>query len=106
MSEYYVYILTNQARRPLYVGVTNNIHRRLEEHRTAAENFVRKYHLDKLVYVEETDTVTDAIAREKQLKHWTRDWKLQLIASQNPTFDDLLDPRSGASSQASSSRQG
>jgi putative endonuclease len=85
--EAYVYILTNQARSTLYIGVTGNPSRRLEEHFSeAADGFTKKYHLKRVVYIELVDTIELAIAREKQLKSWRRQWKINLM---NPTWQDL-----------------
>ena len=89
MRDYYVYILCNTYR-TLYVGVTNDLHARLHEHRNAAgHSFTRKYGIDRLVYVESTKYVTEAIAREKQLKGWLRWRKIALIESVNPGWEDL-----------------
>ena len=87
---YYVYILTNQTDNVMYIGVTNDLERRLYEHKHhLIEGFTRDYRVDKLVYFEETSDVYSAIAREKQLKGWTRSKKNALIASKNPTWSDL-----------------
>lgn len=87
---YYVYILTNKNNTTLYIGVTNNIVKRLFEHRTRLiEGFTKRYRLKKLVYLEEYNDVNEAIAREKQLKNWHREWKLNLIRKVNPEFIDL-----------------
>ncbi len=74
--QYYVYIITNKSNKVLYVGVTNNLKRRMFEHKNKlAEGFSMKYNLNKLVYYEMTDDVQSALAREKQLKNWHREWK-------------------------------
>ncbi len=87
---YYVYILTNKNNSVIYVGITNDLHRRLYEHKTEQiEGFTKKYHLHKLVYFEEYSNVKDAIEREKQLKHWVRNKKNSLIQEQNPNWDDF-----------------
>lgn len=87
---YYVYILTNKNNTTLYIGVTNNIVKRLFEHRTGlVEGFTKRYRLKKLVYLEEYNDINEAIAREKQLKNWHREWKLNLIRKVNPEFNDL-----------------
>jgi putative endonuclease len=87
---YYVYILTNQSNRVLYVGVTNSIERRLYEHKTKLnKGFTAKYNLNKLVYIEETDDVGWAIGREKQIKGGSRLDKIDLINKENPLWDDL-----------------
>ena len=87
----YVYILTNKNNTTLYVGVTKDIYRRANEHNDkVVEGFTNKYNLNKLVYVEETKRPSDAIAREKQIKHWIREKKDALINSINPEWKDLL----------------
>jgi len=87
---YYVYILTNYGETTFYIGVTNDISRRLWEHKNKFVNsFSAKYNLNKLVYYEQFESQIDAINREKQLKNWHRDWKLNLIRSINPNFKDL-----------------
>ena len=86
---YYVYILAND-RPTLYIGVTRNLAKRMDEHqRGLVEGFTQKYHLKKLLYAEPFDQLVDALAREKQLKHWNRQWKLDLIKEHNPSFRDL-----------------
>ena len=87
---YYVYILTNASHHSLYIGVTNHLERRLYEHRAELlDGFTKQYHLHKLVYYEAAGDVNAAIAREKQLKGWTRKKKEDLIASVNPRWEDL-----------------
>ena len=87
---YYVYILTNKNDNVLYIGMTNDLLRRVYEHKQGIyKGFSQRYHLTKLVYFEETDDVTDAIGREKQLKLWHRDWKMNLIKKENPELTDL-----------------
>ncbi len=87
---YYVYILANKRNGTLYVGVTNNIARRLREHKIGAiEGFTKKYHVYTLVYYEQYDFIYDAIQREKNIKAWRRRWKLDLIESINPEWKDL-----------------
>jgi len=88
---YYVYIMTNQSR-TLYVGLTNNILRRVLEHKTGLiEGFTHRYNIDTLVYVESFGDVDSAIAREKQIKNWRREKKLRLINQENPDWRDLSD---------------
>jgi len=88
---YYVYIMTNQSR-TLYVGLTNNIQRRVQEHKTGQiEGFGRHYNIDTVVYVESFGDVSSAIAREKQIKRWRREKKLRLIIQENPDWRDLSD---------------
>jgi len=89
-KQYYVYILTNKTNKVLYIGVTNNLPRRMFEHKNKlVKGFTNKYNLKKLVYYEETDNVVSAILREKQLKNWHRKWKIDLINEFNPTWKDL-----------------
>lgn len=89
---YFVYILTNRTHRSLYVGVTSDLPRRLYEHKNElADGFTKKYHIHKLVYFEETPDVNVAIAREKQLKGWTRAKKNALIETMNPDWTDLAE---------------
>jgi len=86
---YYVYIMSSQTR-VLYVGVTNDLERRVAEHRSASvEQFTGRYRAHQLVYYEETSDVRAAIERERQLKGWTRRRKLDLIQSANPGWRDL-----------------
>jgi len=85
-----VYILTNYLNTTLYIGVTNNLLRRIYEHKTEEnKSFSQKYKLNKLIYFEITETIESAINREKQLKNWKREWKLDLIKKVNPSFKDL-----------------
>jgi putative endonuclease len=86
---YYVYILASSSR-ALYIGVTNDIERRLYEHRTGiASAFTRRYSVHHLVYVETATSPRDAINRELQLKRWTRTKKIALIEATNPAWDEL-----------------
>ena len=88
----YVYILASRRNGTLYIGVTNNLSRRTYEHREdLVAGFTRTYGVKKLVYYEAHETVPLAIQREKNLKHWVRKWKLDLIESQNPEWRDLWD---------------
>jgi len=88
--EYYVYILTNKSNQVLYIGVTNNLQRRIYEHqRGLVKGFSKRYNLKKLVYYEVTPSIKEAIAREKQLKNWHRQWKINLITQSNPCWKDL-----------------
>ncbi len=86
-----VYILTNQHHTTLYVGVTSDLPKRISQHRDKfyPTSFTAKYHINKLVYFESLPTITDAIAREKQLKAGSRKKKLDLINTMNPKWDDL-----------------
>lgn len=86
----FVYIMANTVNTVLYICVTNNLERRIHEHRQGlGDGFTKKYNVKKLVYFESTNDPMVAISREKQLKNWHRDWKLNLIMQQNPTFKDL-----------------
>ena len=90
MKKYYVYILTSKTNSTMYVGVTNDINRRLYEHKNGLiDGFTKKYNVHKLVYLEETDSIDDAIAREKQIKGWSREKKNQLVETMNPMWKDL-----------------
>ena len=87
---YYVYILTNQTDKVMYIGVTNDLKRRLYEHKNELiDGFTKKYHVHKLVYYESYKDVRLAIAREKQLKGFLRIKKNELVEKTNPTWDDL-----------------
>jgi len=87
---YYVYIITNKRRGTLYTGMTNNIMRRGFEHKEKlVPGFTKRYNLDRIVHSEEFANVSDAIKREKQVKNWHRDWKVNLIEENNPDWDDL-----------------
>jgi putative endonuclease len=82
---YWVYLLASRRNRTLYIGVANNPRMRLEQHHAGSgSEFVKKYGVHRLVHVEEFSLPLDAIAREKQLKDWRRDWKIQLIEKENP----------------------
>ena len=90
MKKYYVYILTNHTKTTLYIGVTNNLERRLYEHKNKLiDGFSKRYNLNKLVYYEETTSIESAIEREKQLKGYTRSKKDTLIITKNPYWEDL-----------------
>jgi putative endonuclease len=90
--QYYVYILTNKTNKVLYIGVTNNLERRIFEHKNKlVEGFTKKYNLSKLIYYEATSDIHSALEREKQLKNWHRDWKINLISRSNPAWKDLSD---------------
>jgi putative endonuclease len=87
---YYVYLLASRKHGALYIGVTNDILRRVHEHQTkAVGGFTARYTVDKLVWFEIYDDTMTAIAREKELKKWRRDWKIRLIEQQNPEWVDL-----------------
>lgn len=87
---YYVYLLTNWNNQVMYVGVTNNLERRIYEHKNKLiDGFTKKYHVDKLVYFETTSDVLAAIEREKQIKKWRREKKDLLVIATNPEWKDL-----------------
>jgi putative endonuclease len=87
---YYVYLLASKKHGTLYLGVTNDLVRRVYEHRTkAVPGFTSRYGIDKLVWFEIHDTAEAAITREKELKKWRRDWKIRLIEESNPAWVDL-----------------
>ncbi len=89
-NQYFVYILANKSNKVLYIGVTNDLERRMYEHKNKmVTGFTNKYNLTKLVYFEETSDVKSAIEREKQLKNWHREWKINLINRFNPDWKDL-----------------
>ena len=96
MSKGYVYFLTNFQRSTLYIGVTNDISRRVWNHKEGkGSKFTSKYKLTILVYAEEYDSISDAIAREKQLKNWRKKWKWELVKSQNPGLVDWYETLRG-----------
>ena len=87
---YYIYILTNWSNEVMYIGVTNNLKRRMFEHKNKlVEGFTKTYNLNKLVYYEYTSDVVCAIKREKQLKRWSREKKNCLVESKNPEWLEL-----------------
>ncbi|MBF0521919.1 MAG: GIY-YIG nuclease family protein [Candidatus Omnitrophica bacterium] len=88
--QYHVYILASQKEGTLYIGVTNDLLRRVYEHKNNfIKGFTEKYRVHDLVYFEATDSIGSAIAREKQLKKWNRQWKIRLIVKSNPEWKDL-----------------
>jgi len=90
MKKFYVYILASQKNGTLYTGVTSDLIKRIYEHKqNLVEGFTKKYNVCQLVYFEETSDVTSAIEREKRLKSWKRNWKIELIEKQNPKWKDL-----------------
>lgn len=92
MKQYCVYILTNKNNTALYIGVTNNLQKRIWEHKNKiTKGFTKKYNCEKLVYFEQTENVYSALEREKQLKNWRRQWKENLISKSNPEWKDLFD---------------
>ena len=89
---YYVYILASRKDGAISIGVTNDVVRRVYEHRIkAVPGFTSKYNITQLVWFEIYEDPTSAIAREKELKKWKRDWKVQLIEAQNPDWNDLYE---------------
>jgi len=87
---YYVYILASQPRGTLYVGITNDIVRRVYEHKVGLiDGFTKTHGVKSLVYYEIQDRAVEAIQREKNLKHWIRDWKISLIERENSHWEDL-----------------
>ena len=88
---FFVYMLASKPRGTLYIGVTNNLHKRVQEHREGRGGaFTKKYHVHKLVWFEEFSDIEVAIQREKSLKRWPRDWKVNLIERTNLHWDELL----------------
>jgi len=88
----WIYFMANRPEGTLYVGVTNNLIRRVFEHRThIQEGFTKKYNLNRLVYYEWHDEMGNAIQREKNIKHWPREWKVNLIHNMNPDWLDLYE---------------
>lgn len=91
MNQYFIYILSSKRNGTLYIGVTNNLIRRIKEHKDdSIEGFTKKYNVHMLVYYEQTEDVQSAIEREKRLKKWNRKWKLDLIEKNNPEWEDLF----------------
>lgn len=89
-GRYYVYLITNWNNKVMYVGVTNNLERRIYEHKNKmVKGFTKKYNVSKLVYFEESQDILAAIDREKEIKRWRRQKKDQLVNSINPTWKDL-----------------
>ncbi len=89
-NTYYVYILTNWNNKVMYIGITNNLQRRLFEHKNELiEGFTKRYHVHKLVYYETCGDVTVAIEREKEIKGWKRERKNALVESQNPNWEEI-----------------
>jgi putative endonuclease len=87
---YYVYLITNWNNKVLYIGVTNNLERRLYEHKNKLiKGFTEKYNISKLVYFEQTSDIYSAITREKEIKRWRREKKNNLIESKNKPWEDL-----------------
>jgi putative endonuclease len=90
MKYYYVYILASKRRGTLYIGVTNDLIRRIHEHKDGSvEGFTKKYKVYNLVYYQQCENIESVIQREKQLKSWHREWKIRLIDETNPMWKDL-----------------
>ena len=89
-NTYYVYILASRKNGTLYIGVTNDLLKRVYEHRqNIVEGFTKKYNVHMLVYFEQTNDIESAIIKEKQMKKWERQWKIDLIEEKNPEWKDL-----------------
>ena len=92
MGQYYVYILASKRNGTLYTGVTNDLARRVYEHRSGIiHGFTKQYKVHSLVWFEVHDDINEALLREKQIKKWERQWKLRLIEEKNPKWIDLFD---------------
>jgi putative endonuclease len=90
MNYYYVYVISNWNNKVIYIGVTNNLERRIYEHKNKIiEGFTKRYNISKLVYFEQYNNVDDAIRREKEIKKWRREKKNTLIESMNGSWKDL-----------------
>ena len=90
MKTFYVYIMASQKYGTLYIGVTNDLTKRIYQHKqNMVKGFTQKYHVHNLVYLEEYSDVNEAISREKNLKKWKRSWKIKLIETKNPEWKDL-----------------
>lgn len=90
MKTYYIYILASSRNGTLYIGVTNDLVRRVYQHKTnLVKGFTSRYKIHQLVYYEHTPNIESALAREKELKKWRRQWKIQLIEEKNPNWMDL-----------------
>jgi putative endonuclease len=88
--QFYVYILSNKKNGTLYIGMTNDLERRMFEHKhKIIDGFTKRYGLDKLIYFEQFQFVNDAIKREKRLKNWNRQWKIDMIEKENKDWNDL-----------------
>ncbi len=92
MKTYYVYILASRKNGTLYIGVTNNLQKRIWQHKNdIVEDFTKRYKVHNLVYFEQADNAISAIEREKRLKKWNRSWKIKLIEKNNPKWNDLYE---------------
>ena len=89
-GQFHVYILASRYRGTMYVGVTNNLGRRMSEHKAGAvPGFTKTYKVDRLVHCEEYASILDARSRERVLKRWRRDWKIKLVETDNPDWKDM-----------------
>ena len=92
MGEYFVYILASKRNGTLYIGVTNSLLKRVDQHKNdVLQGFTKKYKVHNLVYYETFGRIQDAITREKQMKKWKRAWKIRLIEESNPNWEDLFE---------------
>ena len=93
METHYVYIITNKPTGVLYIGVTKDLKRRIRQHKNKVHltTFSARYNLNTLVYFENHETKESALFREKRMKKWNRDWKVELIEKENPNWEDLVD---------------
>lgn len=93
MITHWVYIITNKSNKVLYIGMTKNLKRRIYQHKNKVHptTFSAKYNLNKLIYFEVFEAKTEASVREKQMKKWNRDWKVELIEKNNPNWVDLYE---------------
>ena|SRR3990167_3549530 len=90
-KQYYVYILASKRNGTLYIGVTSDLKKRVYEHKNNfVDGFTKKYHVHDLVYYETTEDINSAIIREKRMKKWRRQWKIELIEKENPQWEDLF----------------
>ena len=92
MRDFFVYILASKRNGTLYIGITNNLARRIYEHKSGTvDGFTRKYNVHNLVYFEKTSDINAALEREKTMKRWKRQWKIELIEQNNPDWRDLYE---------------
>jgi len=91
LTNAFVYIMSNKTRTTFYIGVTNDLEKRVKQHQNGLSEFTRKYKLFDLVYYEIISDIVTDIAREKQLKRWHREWKINLIKSMNPDLKNLAE---------------
>lgn len=92
MKIYFIYILASKKHGILYIGVTNNLKRRIYEHKNGIiEGFTKRYFVKNLVWYDSTDSIESALTREKQMKLWKREWKINIIEKNNPEWKDLSD---------------